>query len=213
MHETSKILAKGNALKLFQSYIKNSDSHILDIGSGNGFFLKSLREVGYKNCKGIEVQDYKTSDTFTADISREKLPFKDNFMDVVTGWEVVEHLENPYHAIREVHRVLVPGGYFIFSMPNAFHWSNKFYFLFTGNFLRWNAKNDHRTIFTHNVFEKTYKQDFELVKVKYANPEFWQAKFQGPLRRLNCLFRKWLNRYFPENQLFGHFIIYILRKK
>jgi 2-polyprenyl-3-methyl-5-hydroxy-6-metoxy-1,4-benzoquinol methylase len=213
LHETSKILENGTALRLFKDYVKKKEDLILDVGSGNGFFLDILRRDGYKNCQALEVKDYGNPNAIIADISYHKLQFKDNQLGAVTAWEVMEHLENPYHAMREIHRILSPNGYFIFSMPNAFHWSNKFHFLFTGNFLRWNFKNDHRVIFTHDVFKKTYHKDFDLVDVKYSNPEFWQAKFQGPFRRMNRLFRKRLNKYFPKNQFFGHFIIYILKKK
>lgn len=212
LHKTSKIV-ENFALKLFESYIVSNDSKILDIGSGNGFFLKQLKENGYKNCQGADIEDYQISNAAIADINYQKLSFENDYFNAITAWELMEHLENPYFAIKEIHRILKAGGIFMFSMPNAFHWSNRLYFLFTGNFLRWNKKNDHRTIFTRDVFKKTIAPYFTLVDIHYCQSEFWQAKFQGILRRFNKLFAGYLNRYFPENQFFSRFIVYVLRKK
>ncbi len=47
------------------------------------------------------------------------LPFRDNTFDVVSANMVVEHLEKPEVQFREIHRVLKPGGIFIFHTPNA----------------------------------------------------------------------------------------------
>jgi SAM-dependent methyltransferase len=214
--KASKIVDSGRALALVQRYAKDQGAHIVDVGCGSGAFLSQLYASGYMNVSGIEPVQYPAPRQFqiqSADICSERFPRQDASCDAITAWEVMEHLENPYFAMREIHRVLKPGGVFIFSMPNAFHWSNKIYFLFTGNFLRWNRKNDHRTIFTHDVLKKAYVRYFDLAAVAYSNPEFWQAKFQGPLRRLNGVFRKHLNRFFPNGQMFSHFIVYILKKR
>lgn len=48
-----------------------------------------------------------------------ELPFKNNSFDLVTANMVVEHLDNPDVQFQEVHRVLNPGGIFIFHTPNA----------------------------------------------------------------------------------------------
>jgi len=47
------------------------------------------------------------------------LPFRDNTFDLVTANMVVEHLAEPGVQFREVHRVLRPGGVFLFHTPNA----------------------------------------------------------------------------------------------
>jgi ubiquinone/menaquinone biosynthesis C-methylase UbiE len=47
------------------------------------------------------------------------LPFRDESFDLVTANMVVEHLENPVPSLREIARVLVPGGVCIFVTPNA----------------------------------------------------------------------------------------------
>lgn len=47
----------------------------------------------------------------------EKLPFKNNFFDVVVAIELFEHVREPEKGIGECIKVLKPSGYFIFSMP------------------------------------------------------------------------------------------------
>jgi ubiquinone/menaquinone biosynthesis C-methylase UbiE len=49
----------------------------------------------------------------------DTLPFKDNHFDLVTANMVVEHLANPALQFSEIHRVLKPGGVFLFHTPNA----------------------------------------------------------------------------------------------
>jgi ubiquinone/menaquinone biosynthesis C-methylase UbiE len=48
----------------------------------------------------------------------ETLPFADQSFDIVTANMVVEHLEHPGIVLREVWRVLKPGGAFVFHTPN-----------------------------------------------------------------------------------------------
>jgi SAM-dependent methyltransferase len=47
------------------------------------------------------------------------LPFADGSFSLVTANMVVEHVENPAGMLRELHRVLAPGGHLIFHTPNA----------------------------------------------------------------------------------------------
>ncbi|MEM4474678.1 MAG: methyltransferase domain-containing protein, partial [Candidatus Bathyarchaeia archaeon] len=56
---------------------------------------------------------------------REELPFADNSFDVCTMLDVIEHLENPDHAIKEAYRVLKRGGFLILTTPNLASWCNR----------------------------------------------------------------------------------------
>jgi len=51
-----------------------------------------------------------------------KLPLPSNSFDVVVSNYVCEHIENPAAVCREVHRVLRPGGAFVFRTPNLWHY-------------------------------------------------------------------------------------------
>ena len=49
------------------------------------------------------------------------LPFVDGSLDLLSSNVLMEHLPDPASALREMHRVLKPGGYLIFRTPNALH--------------------------------------------------------------------------------------------
>ncbi len=53
----------------------------------------------------------------------ERLPFRDGSFDLVTANVVVEHIEDPRALLQEVHRVLRPGGIFLFHTPNLFSYA------------------------------------------------------------------------------------------
>ena len=54
------------------------------------------------------------------DIERTTFPFPDDTFDVVMWCEVIEHLtQNPIFTLREIHRVLKPGGAVVISTPNV----------------------------------------------------------------------------------------------
>lgn len=48
----------------------------------------------------------------------ENLPFRDNSFDVVISLEVLEHVEDPATMLREVRRILRPGGWLYLACPN-----------------------------------------------------------------------------------------------
>jgi ubiquinone/menaquinone biosynthesis C-methylase UbiE len=66
----------------------------------------------------------------------ENLPFAFESFDIVSANMVVEHLEKPFAALREVHRILRPGGRFIYHTPNS-----RFYMTFVASLLPQAVKN------------------------------------------------------------------------
>lgn len=53
-----------------------------------------------------------------ANLNSEGLPYDSNHFDIVTATEVVEHLEHYRETLREIYRVLRPGGFAVISTPN-----------------------------------------------------------------------------------------------
>jgi len=80
----------------------------LDVGCAYGYALNVLRSLGY-NAFGIDISRYGirrakiyATDLVVCDVQKN-LPFKDRVFDVVTCFEVLEHLTNPLRAIRNMY--------------------------------------------------------------------------------------------------------------
>lgn len=59
-------------------------------------------------------------------------PLEDNSVDFVLSCEVIEHVENPRHFLREMKRVARPGGYIFITTPNNHSLFSKVNFFFRG---------------------------------------------------------------------------------
>jgi SAM-dependent methyltransferase len=116
------------------SNIKNiKNGRLLDVGGGTGDFTAEIVNIlGIKEAVIVDINEYalrqassKGLKAIKVDITREPLPFPDNYFDVVVMVEVVEHLYDPDYAISEVRRVLKPGGFIVISTPNLAWWVNR----------------------------------------------------------------------------------------
>jgi len=101
--------------------IKDSKK-ILDIGCGKGTFLNMLRKHN-KETYGIEpdinankILEKNGHIAIEGDILSSN--FNDNFFDVITLFQVFEHIETPSAFLQETSRILKPGGYLIIGTPN-----------------------------------------------------------------------------------------------
>lgn len=197
---------KGRNVGIFERVVLDKEAKVLDLGTGSGAFLKAIYDRGYANVYACDIDNYTAADFRpllkgfqSLDISFENSLWPEGFFDAVTAWEVFEHLENPHAAVREIRRVLKPGGLFIFSVPNIFHIVSRLVFLKRGLFPRWNETNNHISVFPHGIFEKSFLKYFDLVEEGYVH-----SKVSLPL------FNK--IRFFPENKWFGNWVYYILKK-
>jgi len=65
------------------------------------------------------------TDVRRCDVNSETLPFGDGEIDIVTMGCVLAHLSKPLKFLKEVHRVLAPGGTLILMSPNPnYYWEN-----------------------------------------------------------------------------------------
>jgi len=102
------------------------DKVVLDIGCGHGNLLEKAFQKA-KDTYGID-PDIKAIERnkFIKHLQvadAENLPFENNLFDVVTMAWVVEHLENPDKVLKEINRVLKPGGQVCFLTPNKLNYN------------------------------------------------------------------------------------------
>ena len=107
----------------------------LEIGYGRGEFLDSFKQLGL-DCFGVDLSDYSATNlkdiqVEKVDVSKDKLPYEDNCMDVVYHKSLIEHLYSPDQLMKETYRVLKPGGRVIILTPDWVSQMKVFYEDFT----------------------------------------------------------------------------------
>lgn len=121
---------------------------ILDVGCGEGFILEKLREAHIgKEMEGVDLQARAIAlgQQMHPQLTLKQgniyhLPYADGSFDVVLCSEVLEHLEYPERAMKELQRVA--GKYCIITVPNEplFRMAN---FLRGKNLSRWGNDIEH----------------------------------------------------------------------
>ncbi len=123
---------------------RNKGGLVLDFGSG-------VRRQFYDHVVSIDILD-----SFTIDIANmEKfLPFASNSFDAAISLSVLEHLRDPFHWVKEIIRVLKPGGELYFTVPflAPFHGYPDHYYNMTLNGLR-NILGEQVTIVEDGVYD------------------------------------------------------------
>ncbi|GAB4410567.1 MAG: hypothetical protein OHK0056_13660 [Bacteriovoracaceae bacterium] len=98
---------------------------ICDVGCGNGKILKQLRsKFPRTELHGIDIGSFFDPNEINVnfhkvDLNEEFPQALENHFDVVISSEVIEHLENPRHFIRQLTKVVRPKGVIILSTPNT----------------------------------------------------------------------------------------------
>lgn len=113
----------------FTKYIRRIEGimpnkgRLLDIGAATGVFMKTANDLGWKTT-GVEISE------FAAETARNKgldvhtgtldtVAFPPASFDVITLWDVFEHLPNPGKILDSVNLLLAPNGILVLNLPDA----------------------------------------------------------------------------------------------
>jgi len=121
-------LAESPRVKIMLSMIDSLDleeKNILDIGCYDGTLLSQIKNRN-NNFFGLEASGWAAPKARDKGIDVQeiffdgssKLPYEDNFFDLVIAGEIIEHIFDTDYFLEEIRRVLKPGGKFIISTPN-----------------------------------------------------------------------------------------------
>jgi methionine biosynthesis protein MetW len=111
----------------------DAKAKIIDLGCADGeFALKIAEKAGTEDIYGAEFQEVaclrakaRGINVYWADLN-DNLPFENESFDVVHANQVLEHLPETDQFVKEVHRILKPGGYAVISTPNLASFHNIF---------------------------------------------------------------------------------------
>ncbi|TSA44989.1 class I SAM-dependent methyltransferase [bacterium] len=152
------------------------NKNILDVGCYDGTFLSLMKnrnngfygveasDWGFEQArkKGIEVRQFFFND-------ETKLPYEDNFFDVVVAGEIIEHIYDTDFFLVEIRRILKPGGKLLISTPNIASLGRRLLLLFGKNPIIELSPNEsdssgHIRYFTFKTLEKMLeKKEFETI--------------------------------------------------
>ena len=140
---------------------------ILDVGCGTGANLLMLSQYG--DAEGVDVSEDALAFCRERGLDKvklgaaEALPYEDGTFDLVTALDVVEHLDDDLAGLREMRRVLRPGGRVLLFVPT-------FMFL-------WGLQDDvsnHRRRYRLPELRRVLEQaGFEIERTTYANITFF----------------------------------------
>jgi SAM-dependent methyltransferase len=206
--------------KMIRKITGLSTGSVLDIGSGTGHFLRSMKQSGW-NTLGVELNEkariYSELHFNIETISSDKIKtLPASIFDCITLWHVLEHFQEPFKIAEEISRLLKPEGVCIIALPNSSSLDSDYY----GNEWAaydvprhlWHFNPDTFSLFSvRNNFsvQKTLTLPFDVFYISILSEKYAGRKFHflyGIFNGLKFFLRCFFNRTGSSSMM------YILRK-
>jgi SAM-dependent methyltransferase len=158
---------------------------ILDVGCGLGHLLSGVDPEWERH--GVEISEYAaeraaTYGTITQGDLRSAC-YPDAHFDVVTLYHVLEHMEDPVAELREIRRVLKPGGWFVCGTPNfdsacARRFGDRFRMLHDKTHISLFSAESLRRVLEDHGFSVEW-EDYPFFDTRYFNRESLERLFDS----------------------------------
>lgn len=210
------------------------DKRVLEIGVGNGSHAQLLATYA-RDFTGIDLTDYGVKSTtermkaFGLDkakilqMNAEDLKFEDNSFDFIWSWGVIHHSANPRQILKEINRVLKPGGMFKAMVYYRSFWSYYAFGLLAGigrgYFFKGNSFHESVQKITDGAIARYYskaewQKELETAGLKFENIRIFGAKsaiLPIPGSRLKYKLLDFIpnpiSRFMTNNLRMGSFIV------
>jgi SAM-dependent methyltransferase len=185
----------------------NESSVILDVGAGTGEHHDYQLRGRCKEIVGVDLDPRVMENPLldrgvVADVRR--LPLEDNTFDLAFSVYVLEHINDPQSFVKEIKRVLKPGGHFLALTPNLFHYMPIIARLTPTSFHKWHHKMrgwDHvdnfPTLYRLNTRRKLVKHfndaGFEAVSVYTIEVKPHYLTFSTPTFLIGAAYERLVN--------------------
>lgn len=153
--------------------VASSGGRVLDLGCGDGFWSRKLARLGYQ-VTSVDHEKY-YQNTQLVDLEK-KLPFPDQYFDLVWSTEVLEHLFTPASFVQEIKRILKPRGLLVLTTPNSYFWIYPILRIF-GYRPRDLQNPDHKQFFHRDDIRRLFPRaqiygffPYLFLKIKISNP-------------------------------------------
>jgi 2-polyprenyl-3-methyl-5-hydroxy-6-metoxy-1,4-benzoquinol methylase len=97
-----------------------SGGRLLDLGCGVGDLVVAIDGLfdRYTGADVVEYPAFRGGEFLLVDPATGRVPLPDGTVDVAAAVETIEHLENPRSLMRELGRLVRPGGWVVVTTPN-----------------------------------------------------------------------------------------------
>jgi SAM-dependent methyltransferase len=173
-----------NVAFLDATHLLTPTARILEIGSGRGTLLHALRSRGLQ-AVGVETSRARVDEALARYpglpihlTSGTALPFDDGAFDLVVSFDVFEHIPDTDAHLREVRRVLAPGGWYLLQTPNK--WANTIFETSRWrSFTKWRA--DHCSLHSYGELDARLRR--HAFVPEFADVKVVTAFFREKVRR------------------------------